>query len=123
MKQIDRLLEQKDVLLRKKEAIEFQSKEVLDKHEIELEKNINHYSLLRSAWTKLPKQESDCYEKIDSISKVVNMVRNNLKNIIREENLNIEEEVNNYQAEMSSKELKLRQKEREKVERLSMENQ
>ena len=121
MKQIDRLMEQKYILVRKKEAMQFISADVLGRKEVEYEKNINHYSYLRSAWTKMPKQETDLAEKIDSLSKVVNMVRNNIKKITKQENNIIEEEAWNFQREISAKELKFHQKNREKIERVLME--
>ena len=51
------------------------------------------------------------------------MVRNNIKKIIKEENSNFEDEVLGFEREISAKEHKLHQKDRERVERLLMENE
>lgn len=52
LKQIDKLMDEKDLLLRKRQRLEFKEVEIENKKEAEINKNADHYSVLRSAWTR-----------------------------------------------------------------------
>lgn len=51
---------------------------------MKIEREANHFMALRSAWTKISTRNTDPDEHIDSLNKIVGMIKNNVNSLIKQ---------------------------------------
>lgn len=79
--------------MKKLEMLKFIQNGQKNKREEESLGNHNHYAFLRNVWSKWGNGAVDSAQKIDSMNKIVNNIRNNIKHMISNENESILKQV------------------------------